>query len=145
MNAACNHKQKQTHTFTRLCACLFSHPLSFLSQTHTPSLCSTYTHTYISLQPNLHIYFIFHVCLKMYSQNFLLELHSTLTVWQKKKHSYTLLLIRYSYPCVTAQCDANKRDCNLLSSDSQLWQGIKQTTVGDVFGFGSKPGARSLC
>lgn len=31
---------------------------------------------------------------------------------------------------------------NLLSSDSQQWQGIKQTTVGGVFGFGSEPGAR---
>lgn len=56
-----------------------------------------------------------------------------------------MLLIRCSYPCATAQCDAHKQDCNLLSSDSEQWPRIKQTTVGDVFDSGSKPGARSLC
>lgn len=79
----------------------------------------------------------------MYSQNVPLDLHSSRVT--AKKYSYIMLLIHCSYPCVAAQCDANKQDCNLLSSDSQQWSGIKQTTVGDVFDSGSKPGARSLC
>lgn len=134
--------QAETDTHSQVYL-LVSPSLLSLSNTHTYTLSLSYIHTYTSLWPCLHIYFIFHVCLQNVFTEFALKppLHSCYS----KKHSYTMLLICCTYPCVTAQCDANKQDCNLLSSDSQQWQGIKQTTVGDVFGSGSKPGARSLC